>query len=238
MDVWEANLNSAAVTPHACSTIGQTMCSGDACGGTYSATRYAGECDPDGCDFNSYRMGDTSFYGPGLTVDTTKVFTVVTQFIDDPLTEIKRYYVQNGKVIPNSQSQIAYVTSNSITTAFWDAQKTAFGDNNTFDQKGEMAQMGKAVAGILFITLFYKQFMYHTISRAFINIPGIIVLYCTVLPPSVSKINLPPTKTIMLIPSTPAYAFACSSFLKEVIALSNASIIPSYIILWPWNVPV
>jgi hypothetical protein len=44
-------------------------------------------------------MGDTSFYGPGLTVDTSKVFTVVTQFIGDPLTEIKRYYVQGGKYV-------------------------------------------------------------------------------------------------------------------------------------------
>lgn len=70
--------------------------------------RCSGFCDPDGCDFNSYRLGNTSFYGPGKTVDTTKVFTVVTQFITDDgtdtgtLSEIKRFYVQNGVVIPNS----------------------------------------------------------------------------------------------------------------------------------------
>jgi cellulose 1,4-beta-cellobiosidase len=103
MDIWEANSVSAAVTPHSCDTVTQTMCDGDACGGTYSANRYAGTCDPDGCDFNSYRMGDTSFYGPGLTVDTTKVFTVVTQFIGSPLTEIKRFYVQGG----NGQGNVA-----------------------------------------------------------------------------------------------------------------------------------
>jgi cellulose 1,4-beta-cellobiosidase len=97
MDIWEANSVSAAVTPHSCDTVSQTMCSGDQCGGTYSSTRYVGLCDPDGCDFNSYRMGDATFYGKGLTVDTSKVFTVVTQFIGDPLTEIKRYYVQGGK---------------------------------------------------------------------------------------------------------------------------------------------
>jgi len=145
MDIWEANMNSAAVTPHACSTVGQSMCDGDNCGGTYSATRYAGVCDPDGCDFNSYRMGDTSFYGPGLTVDTSKKFTVVTQFIGDPLTEIKRFYVQNGKLIPNSQSLIPNVTGNSITTEFCDAQKAAFGDNYTFKDKGGMAGMGQAL---------------------------------------------------------------------------------------------
>lgn len=121
------------------------MCEGDACGGTYSATRYAGTCDPDGCDFNSYRMGDTSFYGPGATVDTSSVFTVVTQFIGEPLTEIKRFYVQKGVVIPNSQSKVSGVTGNSITADYCDAQKVAFGDNNVFDSHGGLAAMGTAL---------------------------------------------------------------------------------------------
>lgn len=147
MDVWEANSVSAAFTPHACQSATQTMCNGNACGGTYSTTRYAGTCDPDGCDFNSYRMGDQSFYGPGLTVDTTKVFTVVTQFIGNPLTEIKRFYVQGGKTIPNSQSSISGVTGNSITTAFCTAQKTAFNDTNSFATQGGMSAMSTAMAG-------------------------------------------------------------------------------------------
>jgi cellulose 1,4-beta-cellobiosidase len=142
MDVWEANSISAAVTPHSCETVSQTMCDGDACGGTYSTTRYAGYCDPDGCDFNSYRMGDTSFYGEGKTVDTSSVFTVVTQFITDTgtdsgtLSEIRRFYVQNDELIPNSQSTISGVTGNSVTETFCKAQKTAFGDTDTFDEHG------------------------------------------------------------------------------------------------------
>lgn len=48
MDIWEANSVSAAVTPHSCQTVSQTMCNGDSCGGTYSSDRYAGTCDPDG----------------------------------------------------------------------------------------------------------------------------------------------------------------------------------------------
>jgi len=145
MDIWEANSVSTAYTPHSCTTSSQTMCNGDSCGGTYSATRYAGVCDPDGCDFNSYRQGDTTFYGKGLTVDTSKVFTVVTQFIGSPLTEIKRFYVQNGKLIPNSQSTIANVTGNSITTAYCDAQKAAFGDNYSFKTQGGMSAMSSAL---------------------------------------------------------------------------------------------
>ncbi|KAG8977570.1 hypothetical protein FRB90_008759, partial [Tulasnella sp. 427] len=75
MDIWEANQISAAYTPHPCDPVGLYKCTGDACG---SPSRYSGVCDPDGCDFNSYRQGDHDFYGPGKVVDTTKKFTVVT----------------------------------------------------------------------------------------------------------------------------------------------------------------
>ncbi|KAL5330528.1 hypothetical protein ACEPPN_000045 [Leptodophora sp. 'Broadleaf-Isolate-01'] len=152
MDIWEANSVSAAYTPHSCNPLGQSICNGDSCGGTYSADRYAGVCDPDGCDFNSYRMGDTGFYGPGMTVDAKKKFTVITQFIGDPLTEIKRFYVQDNKLIPNSQSLIPNVTGNSITTEFCDAQKAAFGDNYKFKTLGGMEGMGKALkAGMVLV---------------------------------------------------------------------------------------
>ncbi|TRX93740.1 hypothetical protein FHL15_005416 [Xylaria flabelliformis] len=148
MDIWEANQVSAAFTPHPCQNSAYHSCSGDACGGTYSANRYAGDCDPDGCDFNSYRQGATNFYGAGQTVDTTKKFTVVTQFLTSggSLSEIKRFYVQNGKVIANSQSTISGATGNSITQNFCDAQKTAFGDTNIFSQRGGLKQMGAALA--------------------------------------------------------------------------------------------
>lgn len=76
MDIWEANSISTAYTPHPCTNNAQHSCNGDACGGTYSADRYAGDCDPDGCDFNSYRQGNTSFYGPGKTVNTNSKITV------------------------------------------------------------------------------------------------------------------------------------------------------------------
>ena len=95
-------------------------------------------------------MGDTTFYGPGMTVDTTKKITVVTQFVTEEgtdtgtLSEIRRFYVQNGVVIPNSQSTIAGVSGNSITTEFCEDQKTAFGDTNTFQSLGGLAQLGKA----------------------------------------------------------------------------------------------
>ncbi|KAJ7736124.1 cellobiohydrolaseI [Mycena metata] len=149
MDVWEANSISSAYTPHTCTTLGQSTCTGTACSAPNSTQ---GTCDQAGCDFNSYRMGNTSFFGPGLIVDTKQKITVVTQFVGSPITSIKRFYVQNGKVIPNSMSTIPGVTGNSISDSFCAAQKTAFGDTNTFASKGGMATMSKAAsAGMVLV---------------------------------------------------------------------------------------
>jgi len=147
MDIWEANSQASAVTPHVCNTNGQTRCTGADCG--QGSDRYNGLCDADGCDFNSWRMGNQTFLGPGKTIDTTKKITVVTQFITSDntangnLVEIRRQYVQNGKVIANSNSNIPGIpTSNSITDNFCNAQKSVFGDTNRYQELGGLKAMG------------------------------------------------------------------------------------------------
>ena len=149
MDIWEANSQATAYTPHVCTVSGQTLCTGTACGA--GSLRYDGVCDKDGCDFNSFRMGDQSFFGPGKTVDTNQKFTVVTQFhtsdntTTGTLSEIRRIYVQNGQVIQNSKVNIPGMPADdSITDAFCNAQKTTFGDTNSFEQRGGLATMGNA----------------------------------------------------------------------------------------------
>lgn len=148
MDIWEANSMATAYTPHPCTSTGQTRCSGTECGD--GDNRYGGICDKDGCDFNSYRMGNTGFYGIGKTINTSQKFTVITQFItsdgtaNGDLIEIKRKYKQNGVVYENSASTISTVSGNSITDAFCAAQKTAFGDTNDFATKGGLSKMGDA----------------------------------------------------------------------------------------------
>lgn len=128
---------------------GPKRCEGTECGD--GDNRYGGVCDKDGCDFNNYRQGDTSFYGPGKTVDTKSKFTVITQFVTDTgtdsgkLTEIRRKYVQNGKVIDNSVSKISGVSGNSISDTYCTAQKKAFGDNNQFSTLGGLNAMGGAI---------------------------------------------------------------------------------------------
>jgi len=80
MDLLEANEMATAMTPHPCK--GST-------------------CDKSGCGYNPYASGQHSFWGPGDTVDTSKVFTVVTQFASSggTLSQITRNYIQNGKQI-------------------------------------------------------------------------------------------------------------------------------------------
>lgn len=59
-------------------------------------------CDKDGCDLNSYRGGNQTFYGPGpdFMIDTTSPMKIVTQFhtknntsYDDPVVEMTRIFV-------------------------------------------------------------------------------------------------------------------------------------------------
>ncbi|PKS11794.1 hypothetical protein jhhlp_001087 [Lomentospora prolificans] len=156
MDIWEANSVATAYTPHPCSTNSQHSCTGNSCGGTYSDDRYGGTCDPDGCDFNSYRQGNKTFYGKGMTVDTSKKMTVVTQFLTDntgTLSEIKRFYVQNGVVIPNSESTIPGNAGNSITQDFCDKQKAVFGDVDIFNARGGFKQMSAALASPMVLVM-------------------------------------------------------------------------------------
>ncbi|KAG8700140.1 Exoglucanase 1 [Ceratobasidium sp. 394] len=150
MDIWEANSISTAYTLHPCTSTGQTRCDSTTCPTT---------CDQAGCDFNPYRMGDKTFYGNGCTVDTSKNITVVTQFITadgtstGALSEIRRIYMQDSKVIQNSKTNIPGMsTYDSISDAFCSAQKTAFNDTNTFAQKGGFAKMSKAFdAGMVLV---------------------------------------------------------------------------------------
>jgi cellulose 1,4-beta-cellobiosidase len=158
LDIWEANSISQALTPHPCDTPGNTVCTGDACGGTFSSNRYAGTCDPDGCDFNPYRLGNTSFYGPGKTIDTTKPVTVVTQFITSDgtssgtLTQIKRFYVQNNVVYPQPNSDIPGITGNVIDSDFCTASLSTFGESTSFTKHGGLSGMSKALsAGMVLV---------------------------------------------------------------------------------------
>ncbi|RAO66627.1 uncharacterized protein BHQ10_002639 [Talaromyces amestolkiae] len=143
MDLWEANSEATALTPHPCSVDGPYACSGSACGST-------GVCDKNGCGFNPYALGDQSYYGPGLTVDTSKPFTVTTQFVTSDgtktgtLTEIRRSYTQNGKVIANAvaSSSSGFSGASSITESFCTAMDSEAGTLGGLPTMGEALGRG------------------------------------------------------------------------------------------------
>lgn len=117
MDIWEANNQATVLTPHACSGEGSFLCEGEDCEET-------GVCDKPGCGFNPYRTGATEFYGEGMDVDTARPFTVVTQFVSDDgtdegtLSEIRRLYVQDGRVIENVPAEEGGGDPGAITEGF------------------------------------------------------------------------------------------------------------------------
>merc|ERR1711970_1569562 len=154
MDIWESNSVATAYTPHTCDTVGLYRCEGTECGDNWSDERYDGLCDKDGCDFNSWRLGDQTYFGPGseFAVDSTKPMTVVTQFITDDgtddgdLVEIRRIYVQDGEVIENSFSNLPGMDkTDSVNQKFCDQSKEVFGDIDDYGEHGGMKGMGESM---------------------------------------------------------------------------------------------
>jgi cellulose 1,4-beta-cellobiosidase len=137
IDVWESNSAAFALTPHACENNDYHICEdgvGAGCGGTYSEERYAGLCDANGCDYNPYRMGNPDFYGRGKTVDTTKKFTVVTQFT---ATDLTQFFIQNGQRIDIPTPKFDNLPNSSKIT-----QELCDGLFNVFDEFDRYADVG------------------------------------------------------------------------------------------------
>lgn len=145
MDLWEANSEATALTPHPCDTVGPYGCTGSTCSSV---------CDKSGCGFNPYAMGDTSYYVPGGTVDTTQPFTVTTQFITDDntttgtLVEIRRSYIQNGVVIPNAvaTSSSGWSGLDSITEAYCTSSDSSAASLGALTTMGEALARGMVLA--------------------------------------------------------------------------------------------
>jgi cellulose 1,4-beta-cellobiosidase len=93
-------------------------------------------------------MGNRDFYGPGMTIDTTKKFTVVTQFIGSgsTLTDIKRFYVQGGTTYATPETTFSEIGGNSISDDWCEKQKTHFGDKNHYKTLGGLNKMAESLA--------------------------------------------------------------------------------------------
>ena len=113
MDLFEANTEAQQFTTHACVDACGSFTTGvTECKGTMSPSTV---CDQSGCGLNPFRYGpgttynseydNAGWYGPGAghALDSTKVFTAVTQFhvnaATDVLANITRFYLQGGNRI-------------------------------------------------------------------------------------------------------------------------------------------
>ncbi|KAK7419030.1 hypothetical protein QQX98_003532 [Neonectria punicea] len=139
LDIWEANSRATHIAPHPCNEPGLYECAGAECGGT-------GVCDKSGCAWNPNRNKNTNYYGRGDTfkVDTTRKFTVVSQFVSDKsgyLTELHRHYVQDNKII---QSAVVNITGPPKINFMNDEYCEATGANE-FTRLGGMKGMGEAM---------------------------------------------------------------------------------------------
>jgi cellulose 1,4-beta-cellobiosidase len=135
VDIWEANLLSTAYVTHPCTRDGLYRCT--------AGTDCSSICDSAGCDFNPFRLGNPSYYGPANTINTNGKFTVITRFLTvdgtstGVLKEIRRLYIQNGKVIQNSKVNIPDMAPyDSISEAFCADKNGAFNETGAFTERG------------------------------------------------------------------------------------------------------
>lgn len=139
LDIWEANARATQFAPHPCNETGVYLCNPDngECGSN-------GVCDKSGCSLNPYRMGYPEYYGIDMIVDTTRPFSVVTQFPADEsggLASYKRIYVQDGKVI-----EMPSVDVNGKQQNFMNDEYCTATSANKYMDVGATAGMGDAMS--------------------------------------------------------------------------------------------
>ncbi|KAH9820044.1 family 7 glycoside hydrolase [Melampsora americana] len=144
MSLIGSNPFAQVMTAHSCDASGPKICTGKKC-----EQGPEGICDKNGCEFNPYRLGSTEFYGPGKAVDSKLPFKVVTQFITDSkgeLSEVRRLYVQGGKVIKNAHSGYPELKSfNSITNDFCSKSVEVFGGPDKFTDMGGLKHLSDSL---------------------------------------------------------------------------------------------
>nr|BAF57378.1 putative glycosyl hydrolase family7 [uncultured symbiotic protist of Neotermes koshunensis] len=105
-DIQEANFYGMVFTSHPCQSPGQVGQGG-------------GSCQSDGCGFNGYRYGARDFWTS--QINPRSRLTVITQFVGSAgtLTEVRRKYIQGGKVIQNPTVNVySNGNFNSLSEAF------------------------------------------------------------------------------------------------------------------------
>ncbi|KAH7015906.1 concanavalin A-like lectin/glucanase domain-containing protein [Ilyonectria destructans] len=153
LDIWEANSRATHIAPHPCNQTGLYECVGSECGSE-------GVCDKSGCGWNPNRLNATNYYGRGDTfkVDTTRKFTVISQFLSDKsghLTELHRHYMQDNELISSAVVNIA----GPPKINFMNDELCAATGADEFMRLGGMTGMGEAMSRgmVLVMSIWWDQ---------------------------------------------------------------------------------
>merc|ERR1712115_528099 len=128
--------------------------------GDNGVDRFKGLCDKNGCDIQSYRLGNKKFFGPDsdFEIDSTKPVTVTTQFITNDgtdhgkLTEVRQFYQQDGKTVEHPAYTVNGKQHNTITDDFCSDWVAVTQDGTNFLEKGGMDAVEKAIdAGVVLV---------------------------------------------------------------------------------------
>jgi len=181
MDIMEANTVAQQVTTHACIDACGSWTEGvDACKGTQGQQKTV--CDQNGCGLNPFRYGpgtswntetnNAKWFGPSnkYDLDSSEKFTVVTQFKADSsgLTNITRFYMQNGKRIDLPTLYVLKPTDGQHMQGFVDPSITEDFCTDIYDKwNGDasltpLAQIGKNMEKgmVLAMSAWYSQETY------------------------------------------------------------------------------
>jgi len=156
LDMWEANSISKVFTMHSCNVTMPYRCEGVDCGDnkghvTPEGHRFEGVCDKNGCDYATTRFGNEDFYGKGKHVDSSRPVTVVTQFVtgdgtdSGDLSEVRQFYIQDGKKIEAPSVKLNGNTYDSITEDMCKDWVGTTKDGTNFIEKGGMASVQRVL---------------------------------------------------------------------------------------------
>lgn len=160
MDIYEANSATSSFTAHPCSFQGTKSCKGtEECGD--KSKGYLSECDKNGCGMNSYQQGNHDFFGEGKDVDSSKPVTLVTQFHtsdgtdEGDLSEIRRLFIQDGKVVKQASAKNVPGHPDSITDKMCGAMAKEYNETleYNFAKMGGLKSMGEALSRGMVLTL-------------------------------------------------------------------------------------
>ncbi|KAK1450763.1 exoglucanase 1 [Colletotrichum cuscutae] len=150
-DVWNSNAHSYSMISKPCVDPGYEVCQSTDCDAANIGGSGQVLCDKFGCDYNPYRLDEMEFYGKFKTVDTSRKFTVVTQFSEE---NVRQFFVQDGKRIETpAASYPGFPNTSGLSPDYCKALPTNFQDPEYFAQVGGYSRHNEALRRPMVLTM-------------------------------------------------------------------------------------